>query len=255
MQDRFGAWLTSTRRVVAVTVLGTALCIVAALVFDSFSFRTGLWEWGPRPWNNVLIPLFVAPPLFYALLSKLRALSVAHHRLNVVATTDGLTSCLNRVAFSTLVDAYLAKFLDHKQLGTGALLVIDVDHFKNVNDTYGHEAGDRALQMIAEAIRSKLRDGDLVGRVGGEEFSVFLPRASAQQSRAVAERIRASVEQLRFAPHEKKHELTVSIGGAPLAGGASFSSLFREADQRLYEAKRTGRNRVILGPSESFVIE
>jgi diguanylate cyclase len=253
-KDRLGTWLTSTFRVALAAVLGTAFCVLIAIVYDSYSLTTGQWEWGPRPWNNVLIPLVLAPPLLYLLLSKLRALSIAQHRLEIVASTDGLTSCLNRAAFSTLVDAYLDEFRDHKELRHGAILLIDVDNFKMVNDSYGHGAGDDALQMIAAAIKRNLRDGDLVGRLGGEEFSVFLPRLSPSQGGQVAERIRVSVEQLQFAPQEKQHPLSVSIGGVSLEVESNFSSLYRAADQRLYEAKRAGRNRVAMATEDTVSI-
>lgn len=244
--DRLGRWLTSQKRVAVLTAAGTALCIVIALAFDSFSLASFTWEWGERPWNNVVIPLLLAPPLFYFLLTKLRALSIAHHRLEVVASTDSLTSCLNRAAFSTLVEAYLEKFGTDRTHGQGALLVIDVDHFKRINDSYGHDVGDEALCLIAAAIRQNLRERDLLGRLGGEEFSVFLPGATEPQSRKIAERIRETVEAVLFAPVADPHPLSVSIGGAPFAGGTTFSSLYRTADQRLYVAKRAGRNKVIM---------
>lgn len=245
-KDRLGPWLTSQYRVVALTALGTVVCIIVALCFDSLSLRDMRWEWGPRPWNNVLVPLVLAPPFFYLLLTKVRALSVARHRIEVAASTDSLTSCLNRAAFATLVDAYLDKFRSDADRNRGALLVIDVDFFKLINDSYGHDIGDEALSLIANAIRKNLRDRDLVGRLGGEEFCVFLPGASEGDSRQIAERIRGTVETTVFAPAGVAHPLSVSIGGAPLNPEASFSSLYRAADQRLYEAKRTGRNRVVV---------
>jgi diguanylate cyclase (GGDEF)-like protein len=250
-QDKLGAWLTSPLRVLALTTVGTALCIAVALIYDSYSFSDGSWRWGSRPWNNVLLPLVLAPPLLYLLLSKLRALSIAHHRLEVVASTDSLTSCLNRAAFSTLVEAYLEKFGGHVELGRGALLVIDVDHFKRVNDTYGHEAGDDALRLIAQAIRHNLRERDLLGRMGGEEFNVFLPGATEPQCRGVAERVRETVQRIRFAPLGEDYPLTVSVGGAQLGSSSSFSSLYRTADRLLYEAKRNGRNQVVVAPAET----
>ncbi len=100
---------TGWARIVLLTVLGTICCIVFAFTFDSYSFQENHWRLGSNPWNNVIIPLLVAPPFFGYLLSKLRQLAIAHHRLMLIATTDGLTSCLNRVAFTTLVDAYLER--------------------------------------------------------------------------------------------------------------------------------------------------
>ncbi len=105
----------------------------------------------------------------------MRQLANAHKQLTVIASTDGLTSCFNRAAFTTLVDAYLERVNQQERRCDGALLVMDVDHFKNVNDNFGHDAGDEALKLTAQSIRSTLREVDLVGRMGGEEFSVFLP--------------------------------------------------------------------------------
>jgi diguanylate cyclase len=253
-RDILGSWLTSRFRVLALTALGTVFCSLLAVAYDSYSFSEGIWRLGPRPWNNVVIPLLVAPPFFYLLLSKLRALSVAHHRLEVVASTDSLTLCLNRAAFATLVEAYLERFDGDPEYGKGALLIIDVDHFKAVNDTYGHDCGDDALRLIAEAIRQNLRDRDLVGRLGGEEFCVFLPGASEMQSGQIAERIRQSVQEVEFQPDGKACALSVSIGGAAFCKTSSFSILYRVADQRLYAAKRAGRNQVTVGgvPSASL---
>ena len=122
--------------------------------------------------------------------------------------------------------------------------MIDADNFKAINDLFGHEAGDEALTIIARSIRAVLRAGDLVGRMGGEEFGVYLPGVDQRGAEAIAERIRRSVNLAVFAPDDRQRTLSVSIGGAVFEGPASFSALFRIADQRLYGAKQTGRNRV-----------
>jgi diguanylate cyclase len=178
----------------------------------------------------------------------LRQLAIAHDQLLVVASTDGLTSCLNRVAFTTLVDAYLERVDRQERRGEGALLVMDVDHFKNVNDIYGHDAGDEALKLIVQSIRSTLREVDLVGRIGGEEFSVFLPGIPPERAFVVAERIRETVKAANFCPAGAPYNLSISIGGVTYLRSTSFSELFKLADRRLYDAKRNGRNRVELCP-------
>jgi diguanylate cyclase len=126
----------------------------------------------------------------------------------------------------------------------GALLIIDVDHFKNVNDSFGHDCGDEALKIIAQAIKGVVREIDLVGRIGGEEFSVFLPGTDPNRTQLVAERIRAAVSTVEFYPTGNRCDLSVSVGGAIYDREATFSELFRQADQRLYAAKQNGRNRV-----------
>lgn len=229
-------------RVYLLTALGTSLCVGVSFVLDSYSFEEG-WRWGANPLNNLLIPLVLAPPFFLILLGKLRELAVAHHELLVISSTDVLTSCFNRRAFTTLVEAYLAK-LDTDGSPTGALLVIDVDHFKAVNDNHGHDHGDEALKLIAGAIRHTIRQGDVLGRMGGEEFSVFLPRTSAILAEAIAERIRLSIDALRFEPSGRIHPLSVSVGGIAFARSFPFDVLYRHADRKLYVAKGSGRNRV-----------
>jgi len=240
---KFSRWLTSRRRVAFVAAIGTLACIIVAFAIDSYSISQGRWMWGEDPWKNVIIPLVLAPPVFYGLLTMVRQLSIAHDRLEIVASTDSLTSCLNRAAFATLVDAYLEKFSGTPR-NHGALLIVDVDHFKKINDTLGHDVGDEALKMIASTIRGALRDIDLVGRLGGEEFSVFLPGAHADQCAEIAERIRVAVQRSDFRPNGDRWLLSVSIGAAPFAAATTFSELYRVADQHLYDAKRKGRNRV-----------
>jgi diguanylate cyclase len=231
-------------RVVLFSALGTLVCSGVAFVLDSYSFETGAWRWGETPLNNIFIPLVVAPPFFVFLLSKLRELAIAHHELSIVASTDVLTSCLNRRAFTAMVDAYLERVNGAETKREGALLIIDVDHFKSVNDSFGHDCGDEALKIIALAIKGVVRDIDLVGRIGGEEFSVFLPGTDVNRTKIVAERIRAAISTVDFYPTEQRCDLSVSVGGATYERQATFSELFRQADQRLYAAKQNGRNRV-----------
>lgn len=226
------------------SVLGTLCCIAVAFAIDSYSFETGAWRWGSQPLNNVIIPLVLAPPFFVYLLSKLRELAIAHRELMVVASTDPLTSCLNRRAFTAIVDGYLDRIEAQKNEQRGALLVIDIDHFKTINDRFGHDRGDEALKIVADTIKGSLREADVFGRLGGEEFSVFLPSANAERAEGVAERIRANVYASEISLGGESCRVSVSIGGIVFDRSTSFSELYRGADQRLYEAKRNGRNRV-----------
>jgi diguanylate cyclase len=234
---------TGRPRVYILTVVGTAVCAMVAFAIDGYSFESGDWRLGERWINNLVIPAVVAPPFFFFLLSKLRQLSLAHRELMTVASTDQLTNCLNRRAFLGLVEGYLDQVKANAARSSGAMLVLDVDHFKSINDRYGHDGGDEALKLIATTVKSNVRDFDLVARLGGEEFGVFLPGADPTHTRMVAERIRSAVAALPFPSDSRRQSLTLSVGGATFQGRpVTFSELFRCADSRLYAAKNAGRN-------------
>jgi diguanylate cyclase (GGDEF)-like protein len=234
----------------ALTAIGTLVCIAVAFAVDSYEISTGEWRWGTDPVNNTIIPLILAPPFFYLLLSRMRLLAIAHTELMTVAATDSLTSLLNRRAFTEMVDGYMKRVEEAEKAatgsapGVGALLVIDVDYFKDVNDRFGHDRGDEALKLIAGAISGVVRETDLVGRLGGEEFCVFIPGQLPESASATAERIRRAVAETEFAPGGARYELSVSVGGVAFNHSYPFSDLYRRADERLYAAKRNGRNRV-----------
>jgi diguanylate cyclase len=231
-------------RVLLVTLLGTLGCMAVALL--AVSYTTQFMEEDARRLtiaSAILIPILLSAPIFYYFASKLRELAIAHHELTIIASQDSLTACLNRGAFITLVDAYLAQVNGAAEPTCGGLLMVDADHFKSINDRFGHSAGDSALRMVANGIKSVLRAADLIGRVGGEEFAVFLPRTQAVDVEKVGDRIMGAVNDLNFRPAGRPEMLSVSVGGAVFRGPVSFAELFSTADARLYEAKRRGRNR------------
>ena len=228
------------------TFFGTLGCLAISLAYNWYSFR----DFDDAALRQGLIsatvlPIILAGPLFFYLTKKLRELAIANHKLAILAATDSLTACLNRGAFSARVDGWLTGMLEPDAPETGALLVIDADHFKKINDRHGHGQGDEALKIIANAIQSSVRSGDFVGRLGGEEFGVFLPGATPESAREVAERVRCSVGSTEFRPNGQSARLSVSVGCATFAKPIGFSELFRVADERLYRAKNEGRNRVI----------
>ena len=232
-------------RVILWTVLGTLLCVAVALYVDSFNFAEMSSERVARAiLVNILVPVGLAVPMLLFLTIKLRELAIAHHELAHYASTDALTGVLNRGAFTTLVEAYLAR-VDAERIGIGgAMLLVDADNFKSINDQYGHDRGDEALQIIAHSMRDTLRDTDLIGRIGGEEFAVFLPTASRDHAEAAAERLRQTIWDAEFAPGGARKQLSVSVGGAVFQTRLPLVEVFRGADQQLYAAKRAGRNRV-----------
>lgn len=226
------------------TLLGTMGCVVVSVAFNIMMFGDLGQEALTRGIiTGTALPIALGMPLFFYMSLRIRGLAIINLRLGQVARTDSLTSCLNRGAFTGKVSGMLA----HREIAPrGALLMIDADNFKQINDLFGHDIGDEALTIIARSIRSILRAGDLVGRMGGEEFGVFLPNVDRRGAEAIAERIRRSVNLAIFAPDGRLRQLSVSIGGAVFVDRTNFSDLFRIADQRLYGAKQAGRNRAAI---------
>jgi diguanylate cyclase (GGDEF)-like protein len=231
-------------RVVVITIVGTLAMLVVALAAVSYTTQFMDAQASTVTYASAIaIPLLVSGPIFYFFASKLRENALMHEQLAWIASQDSLTTCLNRGAFITLVDAYLSQVNAPRDVH-GGFLLIDADHFKSINDRFGHAVGDQALQLIVGAVKGTLRSTDLLGRVGGEEFAVLLPQAGWEQAKSIAERIRDNVAGIEFAAEDEAIPLSVSIGGVQFGSPARFSDLHVSADQRLYEAKRTGRNRV-----------
>lgn len=174
------------------------------------------------------------------LLAAHRQLAHAHAELAEKARLDPMTGLLNREAFFSAVRDARA------EPESGALLIIDADHFKRINDEHGHMTGDKALLRIAAAIRAGGRGHDIVGRIGGEEFAAFLPEVGDLEASVLAEQIRRQVEQATFnLVGGIRLPLSVSIGGVSAPRAAALADLMRMADRSLYEAKRRGRNRIV----------
>lgn len=169
---------------------------------------------------------------------------------NRLAITDGLTGILNRRGFELMAE----KMLLARTAGSHFMLLLDIDHFKQVNDQHGHEAGDEVLRQFVLLLNQQLRKSDLIGRIGGEEFAVLLRESSEAQAWSVAERVRTMLEQRLIRHRDTTIEVTVSIGIAQSGlDGDSFADLLRMADQRLYQAKRSGRNRTLFREAADMV--
>jgi diguanylate cyclase (GGDEF)-like protein len=163
--------------------------------------------------------------------------------LQHAATHDRLTGLWNRGTIVDHIDAELNR--TRREGASTSVLLIDIDHFKRINDTYGHAAGDHVLCEISRRIRSQLRAYDAAGRYGGEEFLVVLPGANAANAQVAAERIRVGVHATPVTGESFSHEVSVSIGVAGTdAVGFELTALILVADQALYRAKAAGRNRV-----------
>ena len=168
---------------------------------------------------------------------------LTHADLAHSAAFDTLTAVRNRGSFMSCAGAALR---DKRPLAPLCLLMIDLDHFKTINDTYGHAAGDAALQQTAALLKKNLRNSDLVGRLGGEEFAILLPETSASAGHAVAENIRHQIANMVVTVGDDTlFRITTSIGMAEFLGGSTLSELISASDSALYAAKHGGRNRVV----------
>jgi diguanylate cyclase (GGDEF)-like protein len=164
--------------------------------------------------------------------------------LEKLAAIDPLTGISNRRQFESLARAELGR--SQRYMRPLSLLMIDIDHFKQVNDRFGHEAGDRVLKFLANVLISAKRASDVVGRIGGEEFAILLPETSKEAALVIAERLRQLAQTCAPAIAGEKLDVTISIGVAAASIRTSgMETLCRQADQALYEAKRSGRNRVV----------
>jgi two-component system cell cycle response regulator len=176
---------------------------------------------------------------------KNRELEVANKRLRKLSITDGLTELFNHRHVQTLLHDEFER--SHRSGELIAVAMLDLDRFKNVNDTYGHPTGDVILYETAHILRDTAREVDMVGRYGGEEFIVILPSTDEEEAARFAERIRHAVESHEYRDEATLVRMTVSCGVAsfPAPGVDSPEALLKRADEALYAAKTGGRNRVV----------
>lgn len=188
---------------------------------------------------------------FMRLLSRWVSGVIAEERsineLRLLATTDALTGAKSRGCFMELVKAELSNATRHEQ--PLSLVLIDLDHFKHVNDSFGHSAGDEILRRVASICQETLRTGDIFARLGGEEFAALLPRTCEADAINVAERLREAVAETPIMYGHVQVKVTISAGVGLLMAGEGFSALYNRVDVALYNAKNLGRNRVVSASS------
>lgn len=231
-----------------------ALVMLHAFVFvgGTVDALSGMLRDGPPPvasWFGLIhfeSLLFAAGSAFY-LHSMIRARREAQER--ALATIDSLTHLSNRGAFMKLAEAELARAMAGK--APVSAILFDLDHFKRVNDVFGHAIGDRVLRRFADTARAGMRRDDIIGRVGGEEFAALLPAASPETAAALADRVRSNFAASAQWVDGLPVNATCSAGVAGTAGEITdLSSLLARADQALYRAKAHGRNRIATDSEE-----
>ncbi len=241
--------IPEAQRAVGRFVGGTWLIYVAGCVMRV----VGVWQAGP---GATLVDIGTPQNLFFGVLQMVTLLSSIGHlllasqrlqlRLDDLANRDDLTGVLNRRAFRTQASERRTSVTKGKPF---VLMVLDIDHFKRVNDRLGHAAGDLVLRQVSALVESRLRKGDIFARAGGEEFWLLSSEIPAADAATVAERLRAEVEQLSVDVDGEAVRVTISIGVAVFASeeaGSDLREALERADKALYEAKESGRNRVIV---------
>jgi len=172
-------------------------------------------------------------------------------KLQKLAVTDGLTKLYNSRSFYTQLETEVDRFNRYKH--PLALLLLDLDHFKDYNDSYGHLEGDKVLVRFSQIIRSCLRTNDSAYRYGGEEFTVILPETAGPEAKTVAQRIRAALEAERFYPQDGREvQITISIGVTEYHSKEELSTFIQRADKAMYMSKQNGRNKVSMLYADDF---
>lgn len=185
---------------------------------------------------STLLVLSLLSATYYILIER------SERRLNAMATTDPLTGLKNR---RSLFQAAQLELLRHQRARQPlAFVLADLDHFKRINDSYGHELGDQVLKSVSSALAASLREIDHLARWGGEEFLAVLPNSSEQEVMLVAQRLRESIETLQFIHKGERLHLSITIGVSVLADEETVEQAISRADQALYLGKRQGRNQV-----------
>ena len=174
------------------------------------------------------------------------AFRAAHSELQRLAMTDDLTEVSNRRHFMAQLESERQRVLRYQH--QVSLAVLDLDHFKQVNDRYGHPAGDAVLKHFAELLRNHMRCEDVIGRIGGEEFALLMPETAGSGAQVVLERIRDALSQLRldFVAPEFSYTFSAGVAELPLVESSACNHWIQVADQALYRAKTGGRNRTVL---------
>lgn len=231
-------------------ILGqTAGVVVTVICIGVIMYVNGLLAtpYSPNAMATIVTSLLLTSLICYAYTSRslsfFRRMNDANERLRLLAARDPLTGVMNARAYYAAAERLISLSLRSGE--PFSVLFIDLDHFKLVNDHYGHEAGDVVLKTVSSCLSANARDCDVLGRIGGEEFSLFLPNTNLSGAEAAAEKLRAAIEALTPTAGETRLKITASIGVARnLPEHRSIADIQRLADQAMYAAKKQGRNRV-----------
>jgi diguanylate cyclase (GGDEF)-like protein len=220
-------------------LLSVLLTVTASLTIEGLNMA-------PSIAIAIMVPLIVAPFISWTLVGLFVQIERMERQMRDLATFDSLTGLLTRQAFFHDAQNYLNIAERHQDYF--AAMMLDLDHFKVINDTFGHHAGDRVLKQFGMFLTKHLRKSDIIGRLGGEEFAVILPSTLPEDALTIADTIRSELKDLALMENNVRIPLTVSIGVAscPSETLPDINSILKQADIALYRAKHSGRNHTIL---------
>ena len=235
-----GVFILLGQRAGWVITLGTAVGFVGGNAFLSAPYSSNAVA-------TAVLSLLYLGIVFHAYvdrsLSYFMRMQAYNRKLQELASHDALTGVLNARAYYAACDQQIQLCKRHRR--PFAVLFVDLDHFKRINDTHGHAAGDEVLRTVAQTLGGTIRGSDLLGRIGGEEFSVLLPDTATEGALRLAECLRLAVENCRPAIDGQVFAVTASVGVAlSMDGQASLRAIQEQADEAMYQAKKAGRNRV-----------
>lgn len=217
-------------------VLVSALSISMSVLMHQLMQPDQLRAFAVLP--SLLTPLIIAPPISLWAANMILRVHTLNRRLEHLLAHDYMTGLANRRAFIDFVEG-------HKGDGGGAVMILDIDRFKAVNDTYGHHIGDQMIQMVAKVLKHETDGIGKAARLGGEEFGVFLPHLPLDSGITRANQIREAVERQRLPLHDQTLQCTLSVGVDYLFAFEEIDVALQRADAALYQAKSDGRNRVV----------
>ncbi|MBI6944285.1 diguanylate cyclase [Pseudomonas putida] len=250
------AW-TYSPFLVSLLTLTAGSTLIVAVAQNLMHFSVPQSEYGVTTLMSARlgIAMLVLGPLVVACVSQANRSLMA--RLAQQASIDHLTGVLSRSAFTRRANTLLDNRRQHAQALPLTLMMLDIDHFKAINDQHGHAVGDQVLRLFARTLQDQLHEGELLARMGGEEFVVMLPGLAPAQAKFIAERLRRSVQDLHVAQNDGRLRITVSIGLDGYAAdepAPNLDEVLARADHALYRAKAQGRNRVEQAEAQRQVI-
>lgn len=233
---RYGVWrVVTTLTTVVVTLSGVTTAFIMWLRYGEVSLTGMLLSVG--------IPAVLVPLFEYRALSTLLHLDIAEEKLKITSTIDDLTQAYNRRHFFDIAGQELARA--QRYGGIFSVAIMDIDHFKNVNDQYGHLAGDQVLREVSSICDKNIRLPDIFARYGGDEFIFLFPQTSKEKAREGLERVRASISQHLSLYENSEIKIHVSIGIAEFSNKTRLiDNVLKEADKALYQAKHDGGDKI-----------